>query len=68
MVDAATDFLRVLKLTNHSDFAEPAKDFLRQLGVHAPGLPFSSAPQPPQANGVPESAALPEPRSKDFTI
>ena len=29
--DAAADFHRVLKLTNHSDFAEPAKEYLRQI-------------------------------------
>ncbi len=29
--DAVSDFERVLKLTNHSDFAEPAKKFLRQF-------------------------------------
>jgi Flp pilus assembly protein TadD len=29
--DALADFHRVLKLTNHSDFAEPAKDFIRRL-------------------------------------
>ena len=29
--DAVADFERVLKLTNHSDFAEPAKKFLRQF-------------------------------------
>jgi tetratricopeptide (TPR) repeat protein len=28
--DAIADFYRVLKLTNHSDFAEPAKAYLRQ--------------------------------------
>ena len=29
--DAVADFHRVLKLTNHSDYAEPAKDYLRQV-------------------------------------
>ena len=29
--DAVSDFQRVLKLTNHSDFAEPAKNYLRQF-------------------------------------
>ena len=28
--EAAADFQRVLKLTNHSDFAEPAKQYLRE--------------------------------------
>jgi hypothetical protein len=66
-VDAAADFQRVLKLTNHTDFAEPAKDYLRQLGDHATGLPFSPL-HPPQFNGAPESAVLPEPRPKDHTM
>ena len=30
---AVADLQRVLKLTNHSDFAEPAKEYLRELGV-----------------------------------
>ena len=29
--DAIADFYRVLKLTNHSDYAEPAKAYLRQV-------------------------------------
>ncbi len=33
--EAAADFERVLKLTNHSDFAEPAKKFLRQFEAQA---------------------------------
>ena len=51
MVDAAADFQRVLKLTNHSDFAEPAKEYLRQLDDHAAGS--LRPPAPPQTNGVP---------------
>jgi tetratricopeptide (TPR) repeat protein len=31
VADAAADFRRVLKLTNHSDFAEPARAYLNQL-------------------------------------
>ena len=29
--DAVVDFYRVLKLTNHSDYAEPAKAYIRQV-------------------------------------
>jgi tetratricopeptide (TPR) repeat protein len=34
--EAAADFHRVLKLTNHSDFAEPAKQYLRECEPNAP--------------------------------
>jgi tetratricopeptide (TPR) repeat protein len=36
--EAAADFQRVLKLTNHSDFAEPAKHYLRECESTAPRL------------------------------
>jgi tetratricopeptide (TPR) repeat protein len=68
MADAAADFQRVLKLTNHSDFAEPAKAYLQQLGDHAAGVPYSHPLPPPLTNGVPDTAALPDPRPKDHTI
>ncbi len=40
--EATADFQRVLKLTNHSDYAEPAKQYLRECEssvrqVTAPG-------------------------------
>jgi tetratricopeptide (TPR) repeat protein len=63
--DAAIDFHRVLKLTNHSDFAEPAKDYLRQLE------PPSESARPllaPGANGALESPALPKPQISDFNL
>ncbi|MGP0067431.1 MAG: tetratricopeptide repeat protein [Isosphaeraceae bacterium] len=63
--DAAGDFRRVLKLTNHSDFADPARDYLRK--IESPGasaLPLT----PSEANGTPPPNALPEPRSKDYII
>jgi tetratricopeptide (TPR) repeat protein len=63
--DAADDFRRVMKLTNHSDFADPAREYLRKIESHdASALPFPSA----DANGVPPSNALPEPKSKDYRI
>ena len=34
--DAILDFQRVLKLTNHSDYAEPARYYLDQLGGENP--------------------------------
>jgi tetratricopeptide (TPR) repeat protein len=34
--EAAADFQRVLKLTNHSDFAEPAKKYLTECQSNAP--------------------------------
>jgi hypothetical protein len=32
LTEAVFDFQRVLKLTNHSDYAEPARFYLNQLG------------------------------------
>ncbi len=61
--DAADDFRRVLKLTNHSDFADPAKEYLRKIeSPDASALPFP----PAEANGIPPSNALPEPKNKDY--
>ena len=55
--DAILDFQRVLKLTNHSDFAEPARYYLDQLGGENPLAP----PLPvPSTNG---SAHAPSPAS-----
>jgi tetratricopeptide (TPR) repeat protein len=68
MLEAAADFQRVLKLTNHSDFAEPAKDFLRQLDGHAVEATPHAQLAPPQANGVTESTALPEPKAEDYIL
>ncbi len=58
--EAAADFQRVLKLTNHSDFAEPAKQYLRECeSSTARGLPSAGA------NG---SAASSEPVAPEFMI
>jgi tetratricopeptide (TPR) repeat protein len=45
--EAAADFRRVLKLTNHSDYAEPAKNYLRQIEDQGAGPPQSAT------NGAP---------------
>lgn len=56
--EAAADFQRVLKLTNHSDFAEPAKQYLRECASSARrSLPDAGA------NGSPATSSSPEPRS-----
>jgi len=69
-LEAVTDFQRVLKLTNHSDFAEPAKEYLRRLDGHAHAV--EAAPHAPlvlpQANGVTESTVLPEPKTEDYIL
>ena len=59
--EAAADFQRVLKLTNHSDFAEPAKQYLRECeSSDARPLP-SPAPMdrrralPPRNRSLPSS-------------
>jgi tetratricopeptide (TPR) repeat protein len=63
MSEAAADFHRVLKLTNHSDFAEPAKHYLRECESTAPG------PLPPAgANGSASAAPSSEPAAPDFMI
>ena len=60
--DAILDFQRVLKLTNHSDYAEPARYYLDQLGGENP----CSRPCPaPTARCTPrvKPPANPRPRS-----
>jgi tetratricopeptide (TPR) repeat protein len=58
--DAAIDLQRVLKLTNHSDFAEPAKQYLGECESHAPkalpaaGSNGSSVATPAKEPGTPE--------------
>jgi tetratricopeptide (TPR) repeat protein len=58
--DAAADFQRVLKLTNHTDFAEPAKEFLRECQDHPPG----SLPAP-GGNGSMGERSLPWTKSEE---
>jgi tetratricopeptide (TPR) repeat protein len=69
--EAAADFHRVLKLTNHSDFAEPAKEFLLRLGssasLSAPAALPAHMPAP-QANGVADSTVMPEPKTEDYIL
>ena len=60
--DAAADFHRVLKLTNHSDFAEPAKNYLR--AAREPGR-SAAASQRQRRAGFPSS---PQPRAQDHAI
>jgi Tfp pilus assembly protein PilF len=59
--DAILDFQRVLKLTNHSDFAEPARFYLDQLGGENPltgSVPGNNgAAYPP---GTPSQAPPPD--------
>ena len=61
--DAVADFHRVLKLTNHSDYAEPAKNYLRQVLEEQSG-------SPPQFRGNGSSAlpSSPQPRAQDHAI
>jgi len=62
--DAAADFRRVLKLTNHSDFAEPAKGYLQQCERHTIPSPLP----PPNANGLPLGSPAPKPSSQDHIV
>ncbi len=59
--EAAADFQRVLKLTNHSDFAEPAKQYLRECEPNA-DRPLPS----PGANGSVASPSSSAPISPEF--
>jgi Tfp pilus assembly protein PilF len=61
--DAVADFHRVLKLTNHSDYAEPAKNYLRQVLADQPGTPPRF-----RGNGSSVSPSLPQPRAQDHAI
>jgi Tfp pilus assembly protein PilF len=59
--EAAADFQRVLKLTNHSDYAEPAKNYLHQIEARS-GLPLH------YNNGTRVLPASPQPRAQDHAI
>jgi tetratricopeptide (TPR) repeat protein len=59
--DAAADFRRVLKLTNHSDFAEPAKSYLHQCESHA----IPSAVPAPNPNGWSSATPMQKPSARD---
>jgi len=56
--DAILDFQRVLKLTNHSDYSEPARYYLDQLGGENP-----LAPTVPSTNGSVQPPVAPAPAS-----
>jgi tetratricopeptide (TPR) repeat protein len=59
--DAAADFQRVLKLTNHSDFAEPAKTYLHECqGPDYPTAPIHGA------NGASADRSVPETRAQEL--
>jgi len=62
--DAAADFRRVLKLTNHSDFAEPAKSYLRQCESQT----FPSTLPPPNPNGSPSESTAQKSSSQDYFV
>jgi tetratricopeptide (TPR) repeat protein len=62
--DAAADFRRVLKLTNHTDFAEPARSYLHQC-EHPPypsGLPGHNP------NGWPAESPAEKPSSPNNIV
>jgi Tfp pilus assembly protein PilF len=61
--EAVGDFHRVLKLTNHSDYADPAKNYLRQYETPAqPGQPAADV------NGAAPTTAVPEPKTEDYVL
>ena len=61
--DATADFHRVLKLTNHSDFADPAKQYLRECEAGSAGLLPAAG-----TNGKTGIASASEPISPEHTI
>jgi tetratricopeptide (TPR) repeat protein len=61
--EAIADFHRVLKLTNHSDFAEPAKSYLHQCEVQA-----EESLRQSDANGSPTLPSSPQPQAWEFPI
>ena len=63
VTDAVADFHRVLKLTNHTDYADPAKQYLRQY--EAPAQP---APAAADVNGAPATTVMPEPKTEDYVL
>ena len=66
--EAAADLHRVLKLTNHTDFAEPAKG-PPPARIGSPGLPAPPRPPAPAGGqGTPESSALPERKTQDYIL
>jgi tetratricopeptide (TPR) repeat protein len=61
--DALADFYRVLKLTNHTDYAEPAKAYLRQVLDDRAGTAARYQP-----NGAPVAPSPPQPRAQDHAL
>ncbi|HKI19616.1 MAG TPA: tetratricopeptide repeat protein [Isosphaeraceae bacterium] len=59
--EAAADFRKVLKLTNHSDFAEPAKSYLHQCESQT----FPSTQPAPNPNGSPSEFPVRKPSRYD---
>jgi Flp pilus assembly protein TadD len=58
---AAADFQRVLKLTNHSDYADPAKKYLREC-QNPPAQPAAAL----GANGSTSARSFPETRAEEL--
>ena len=65
--EAILDFQRVLKLTNHSDYSEPARHYLEQLGGENPLPPALSPPGMNGSTHSPEQAAS-EPSKQDYVL
>jgi tetratricopeptide (TPR) repeat protein len=61
--DAVADFYRVLKLTNHSDYAEPAKAYIRAV---LDGKSGAGARHP--SNGISVPSSLPLQRAQDHPL
>ena len=62
--EAAADFQRVLKLTNHSDFAEPAKQYLARVRIEQRRV----ASLPPAPTARRRAASSSEPTAPEFMI
>jgi tetratricopeptide (TPR) repeat protein len=67
--EAIADFERVLKLTNHSDFAEPAKRYLQQCEGHADSSsPPAITNANPGANGPTAPPHQSKPAAQDYFL
>jgi tetratricopeptide (TPR) repeat protein len=69
--DALADFRRVLKLTNHTDFAEPAKNYLRELEAQVelpPAVADSNGAPAVAAPSQPRPATMHQPQSDEYVL
>ena len=67
LTEAILDFQRVLKLTNHSDYAEPARFYLDRLGGENPKPVPSPLPSVNGATHTPDAVPT-QPPAQDYVL